>query len=98
MPILIESLLWHGWAFAIVMHKFYMHRIINGTDIMPTTIQIKVATRERLKRFGHKGESYDDIIDRLMDYFEELDMERLIEERWKRLQREKGDYIPLDKV
>jgi predicted CopG family antitoxin len=32
---------------------------------MPTTIQIKKNTREKLKRLGHKGESYDNIIERL---------------------------------
>lgn len=65
---------------------------------MPTTIQIKVGTRENLKRFGHKGESYDNIIDRLMNYCEELNMEEFIEEKWKRLQREKDQYISLDEI
>ena len=65
---------------------------------MATTIQVKKDTREKLKRFGHKGESYDDIIDRLMGYFEELNIEELIEERWKRLQKEKERYITLDEI
>ena len=65
---------------------------------MATTIQIKNETREKLKLFGHKGESYDDIIDRLMNYCEELNIEELIEERWKRLQKEKEQYIPLDEI
>jgi predicted CopG family antitoxin len=65
---------------------------------MPTTIQIEKNTREKLKHFGHKGESYNDIIERLMDYFEELDVEELIETRWKKLQKEKEKYIPLDEV
>ena len=65
---------------------------------MATTIQIKQETREKLKRFGHKGESYDNIIERLMDYCEELNIEDLIEKRWKKLQKEKKQYIPLDKI
>ncbi|KYK32688.1 MAG: hypothetical protein HXS46_20525 [Theionarchaea archaeon] len=65
---------------------------------MFSTIKIKRETREKLKHFGHKDESYNDIIERLMDYFEELDVEELIEARWKRLQEEKGKYIPLDEV
>jgi len=65
---------------------------------MSTTIQIKKETREKLKHFGHKGESYDDIIERLMNYFEELNMEELIEARWEKLQKEKNVYIPLDDV
>ena len=62
---------------------------------MPTTIQVKNETREKLKWFGHKGESYDNIIERLMNYCEELNVEELIEERWKRLQKEKEQYSPL---
>lgn len=65
---------------------------------MATTIQVKYDTREKLKLFGHKGESYDDIIGRLMGYFEELNVEELIEERWKKLQKEKERYIPLGEI
>ncbi|NMG83489.1 MAG: hypothetical protein GIS02_04700 [Methanosarcinales archaeon] len=65
---------------------------------MPTTIQVKNETREKLKWFGHKGESYDNIIERLMNYCEELNVEELIEERWKRLQKEKGQYSPLCEI
>ena len=31
-----------------------------------TTIQVQIETRELLKRFGHKGESYDQVVRRLM--------------------------------
>ena len=65
---------------------------------MATTIQVDVETREKLKRFGHKGESYDDIIERLMDYCEELNVEELIEARWKRLQEEKDEYVSLEEI
>ena len=65
---------------------------------MATTIQIKEDTREKLKRFGHKGESYDNIIERLMSYFEELNVEKLIEKRWKKLQKEKEQYVSLDEI
>src|SRR3989344_4602479 len=34
---------------------------------MPTTIQIDHETKERLKSFGSKGETYQDIIKRLYD-------------------------------
>lgn len=67
-------------------------------DSMATTIQVKKDTREKLKHFGHKGESYDDILKRLMDYCEELDIEEFIEARWKRLQEEKDEYVPLDEI
>ena len=65
---------------------------------MATTIQIQTETREKLKLFGHKGESYDDIVERLMNYCEELNVQGLIDERWKKLQAEKEQYIPLDEI
>lgn len=34
---------------------------------MLTTIQVKTETRDRLKSIGKKGESYDAIINRLLD-------------------------------
>lgn len=65
---------------------------------MMTTIQIEKETRESLKKFGYKSESYNDIIERLMDYCEELNLEEMIQDRWKRLQKEKSDYISLDEI
>ena len=65
---------------------------------MPTTIQIRKSTREKLKRFGHKGETYDQIIERLTSYFEQLDVEKLIDKRWKKLQEDKKDYVSLDEI
>lgn len=63
-----------------------------------TTIPLEEKTRDRLKRFGMKGETYDDICRRLLTYAEELNLEELIEERWMRLQREKEDYVSLEDV
>ena len=54
---------------------------------MATTIQIQKNTREKLKRLGHKGESYDNIIERLMSYFEELNVEKLRHHGSRRLRR-----------
>ena len=34
---------------------------------MPTTIQVDEPTKERIKTFGMKGETYQDIINRLYD-------------------------------
>ena len=65
---------------------------------MATTIQIQNETREKLKMFGHKGESYDNIIERLMNYSEELNIEEIIERRWNKLQMEKEQYISLDEI
>lgn len=35
-----------------------------------TVIRVKVSDRERLKRMGEKGETYDEIVTRLIDSIE----------------------------
>jgi hypothetical protein len=40
------------------------------TDQDLTTIQLKKKTRDRLKKKGDKGESYDDLINRILDEIE----------------------------
>ena len=35
-----------------------------------TTIRLKRKTRERLARLGNKDESFDDIVQRLLDFYE----------------------------
>jgi len=34
---------------------------------MLTTIQVKTETKEKLKEIGKKGESYDDVINRILE-------------------------------
>jgi hypothetical protein len=36
-----------------------------------TTIQIQIETRELLKKLGHKGESYDSLVRRLIECIQE---------------------------
>jgi hypothetical protein len=43
----------------------------NVTPVAKTTIQLEEETRDRLKDFGKKGESYDDIVIRLMKFYKE---------------------------
>jgi hypothetical protein len=38
------------------------------------------------------------VLQRLIRYVEETDLEEIIEARWERLQREKSEYIPLDEA
>ena len=58
-----------------------------------TTIQISKETREKLKEIGRKGQSYDDIIEKLLEvsrkvmFFNELDGIA-----------ENEEFIALDKV
>ena len=39
-------------------------------DMTRTTIVLDTDTRERLKKLGSKGESYDQIVLRLLDFYE----------------------------
>ena len=44
----------------------------NQTKDGKTSIQVRYATRERIKKLGYKGQSYDEIITELLDEYEEL--------------------------
>jgi hypothetical protein len=58
-----------------------------------TTIQLSAETRDELREFGKKGESYDMVIHKLMDvakrvaFFEEID--HIVETE---------EFVPLDKI
>ncbi len=76
----------------IVTNNNYIQDI-NCYNMEETTIQIKKITREKLKKIGRKGETYDDIIENLLEigkrvmFFDELDKIADSEE-----------FIPLDKL
>ena len=36
---------------------------------MTTTIRVKRTTKEKLEAIGHKGETFDDIINKLIDFY-----------------------------
>ncbi|ATZ61708.2 MAG: hypothetical protein BME93_00770 [Methanosarcinales archaeon Met12] len=59
-----------------------------------TTIPVDKETRDRLKTFGLKGETYDDIINRMM---EQIEYEKFMERLYRRLE-EKDKFIPLAEV
>lgn len=60
---------------------------------MPTTIAVSMETKEMLRHFGEKGESYDHIIRRLIEEtsWKELD------ERWNKILSE-DQFILLDEL
>jgi hypothetical protein len=61
---------------------------------MTTTIAISESTRDKLKAYGRKGETYEEVISRLMDI---VSREMFMEEVYRRL-AEKGEFIPLDEL
>lgn len=58
-----------------------------------TTIQVQKDTREMLRELGHKGETYDQLIRRLMEAARKLrffqDLDRIVETE---------EFVPLDEV
>jgi len=44
--------------------------MIMGNDLSRTTIVVDTSTRDKLKKFGTKGETYEEIILRLMKHYE----------------------------
>lgn len=64
---------------------------------MKTTIAVRPETKLKLDRLGRKGESYDDIIQRLLSISEE-ELE-LIEEVYKRIERTpRRKYVRLEEI
>jgi len=58
-----------------------------------TTIQIEKGTREKLKHFGMKDETYDQILKKLMD----IASLHLLHKDAKRILKEER-FVPLDKI
>lgn len=61
-----------------------------------TTISIDTDVRDRLKRCGAKNESYNSILERLLDLYEEFDLEQYIEKQYQKLKEDKEKFIPLE--
>ncbi len=63
-------------------------------DIMgTTTIAVSYETKEILRKLGEKGESYDEIIRKLIERSAWKDLD----ERWNRILKE-DEFIPLDEL
>ncbi len=61
---------------------------------MATTILVEKETRERLRLFGRKGETYDQILRRLMSIAE---YEGFMEKQYERL-KDREAFIALDEI
>ena len=62
-----------------------------------TTLAVRPETKLKLERFGRKGESYDDIIARLLSISEE-ELE-LIDEVYERIKRTpRKEYVELENL
>lgn len=65
---------------------------------MGATIHVNEDIKIRLKLLARGNETEDEVLQRLIRYFEEADLEEIIDARWERLQKEKAEYIPLDEI
>jgi hypothetical protein len=61
-----------------------------------TKIPIDTDVRDRLKRCGATDESYNSILERLLDLYEEFDLEQYIEKQYLKLKRDKEKFISLE--
>jgi hypothetical protein len=59
-----------------------------------TTIPVTKDVRDRLKQYGMKGETYNDILKRLMN---EVDYKAFMERQYKKLE-EKDKFVSLDEI
>ena len=58
-----------------------------------TTIPLSKETRDLLKKYGQKGETYDELIRRLLEMAEQMEFARV----QKRI-LENEEFVPLDQV
>ena len=65
---------------------------------MGAMIRVNEEIRDRLRLLARAGETEDEVLQRLIRYVEEEDLEEIIEARWERLQKEKAEYIPLEEI
>lgn len=59
-----------------------------------TSIQLPRATRDRLRKFGMKGQTWAEILDALMT---RVEYEAFMAEQYSRLS-ERDDFVPLDEA
>jgi len=46
-----------------------------GAEMPRTSVQMSMATRDRIKTVGRMGDSYEDVINRLIDFWEQHHIE-----------------------
>jgi len=59
-----------------------------------TTISINPETFEKLIKIKRENESFDELIEKLIETYEELS--EYIEEKWKKLQKDREQFVNLD--
>jgi hypothetical protein len=65
---------------------------------MGATIQVCEGVRNRFKLLARIGETDEELLQRLMRYVEEMDLEEIIDARWELLQKRKRITFPWKKL
>lgn len=93
---------------SIVEDKQYIQSIQNptlsqmvDTEEGDTSIRVKISTREKMRQFGKFGESYDDIIKRLIEFYQDKNkdnkkwiLENIIKNFWFEQVEKPGNKYP----
>ncbi|VVB72199.1 Uncharacterised protein [uncultured archaeon] len=58
---------------------------------MGATISVNDDIKIRLKLLARGSETYDEVLQRRIRYYEEADLEEIIEARWELLHKEKAE-------
>lgn len=74
-------------------NRYNYYNSYNGGAGVTTTIAVSEETRDMLKKFGEKGETYDEIIRKA---FEIAKMELFFDRQDAILK--KGEFVPLDEL
>jgi len=69
-------------------------KALEGRLVAITTIPVERETRDRLRSLGKKGETYDEILNRLMSLAE---YESFMDRQYDRL-KDKKTFVPLDEL
>jgi predicted CopG family antitoxin len=78
---------------SIKLIYFCVSHIVMNTNGR-TTIVVARKTREKLKSLGREGETYNDIIARLIN---EMNREEIVKRQYERL-KEKDKFVPLESI
>jgi hypothetical protein len=53
-----------------------LSQMVDASEEGDTSIRVKISTREKMRQFGKFGESYDDIIKRLIEFYQDKNKDK----------------------
>lgn len=86
----------HKPCCCLVHMEAFIFTSMHTREMDTTTIPIDESVRDRLKRCGAEDESFNSIIERLLDLYEEFDLEQYIEKQYQKLEKDKEKFVSLE--